>query len=299
MHTHQQIPTLSLKNTEKLPIPFLIERMQAIEDRRDKKTKTQPHKHDFYTVIWIKQASGSHFIDFKEYPVADHHLFFINPGQVHSLELETMKDGIVILFTEDFLCQVTANSDLLGSIELFQNFDNKPVFIPEIFRNHLQIITEILENEFNQSHIFQKDLLYAYLRAFLIQCIRIKNQQTKEDKPIMTKPQEILRHFKELVEKEYKTSHKVKDYADKLNITANHLNDIVKLQLGKTAKEIIQNRITLEARRNAYYTDCNLKEITYFLGFDDPAHFSKFFKKQTGITFLEFREQIRKEYLNH
>ena len=63
--------------------------------------------------------------------------------------------------------------------------------------------------------------------------------------------------------------------------------------MGLTAKEYVQNRIILEAKREAYFTDRTGKEVAYYLGFEDPAHFSKFFKNCTGISFSEFRSSVR------
>ncbi len=79
-------------------------------------------------------------------------------------------------------------------------------------------------------------------------------------------------------------------------MTANHLNEVVKKITGQTAKEVIQDRLLLEAKRYATYSDCTLSEIAFHLGYEDAAHFSRMFKKCSGMNFVQFRAAIRKKY---
>jgi AraC-like DNA-binding protein len=90
---------------------------------------------------------------------------------------------------------------------------------------------------------------------------------------------EIVFRFKNLVEQRYLEWHKVSEYADKLTISANYLNEIIKKNTGRTAKEHIQNRLASEAKRLSFFTQLSAKEIGFKLGFNDPSHFAKFSKK--------------------
>ncbi len=87
-------------------------------------------------------------------------------------------------------------------------------------------------------------------------------------------------------------SHQVKDYAEILNVTPNYLNEVIRTSINIPAKEFIQNRLILEAKRMVVFTDKSSKEIGFELGFDDPSHFSKFFKSNAGQSLQEFRESL-------
>jgi len=99
----------------------------------------------------------------------------------------------------------------------------------------------------------------------------------------------LLRNFKNQVESDYTKSHKVLDYAAKLNISAKHLSHTIKTMTGKTAKTYIQDRLLLEAKRLLMHSNLSIKEIAFKLGFQEPLHFSGFFKKQMSMSPSEYK----------
>jgi AraC-like DNA-binding protein len=127
---------------------------------------------------------------------------------------------------------------------------------------------------------------------FLLECKRLKATQKIANKSWDNRQAEIVKQFKNDVERFFRQQHKVNEYADHQHLTANHLNEVIKNETGTSAKEFIQNRLILEAKRLARYSELNAKEIAYQLGYEDVAHFSKFFKKCEGIAFTEFREKV-------
>jgi AraC-like DNA-binding protein len=99
----------------------------------------------------------------------------------------------------------------------------------------------------------------------------------------------LFRKFKRLLEDNFLQVHKVNEYASLLNITEKHLNEICKRFNGKTASAMVFDRLVLEAKRLLQHSDLTIKEISFQLNFNDPSHFSKFFKKHTGVTTKDFR----------
>ena len=85
-------------------------------------------------------------------------------------------------------------------------------------------------------------------------------------------------------------------YAEMLNISAGHMGDVVKEQSGKPAIAHIHERVILEAKRLLFHTDYVIKEIAFHLGFEDASYFSRFFKRMTGHTPVDYRLNIRKMY---
>lgn len=102
-----------------------------------------------------------------------------------------------------------------------------------------------------------------------------------------------MRKFLSLLEKNYTQKRMVTDYAEELVVTPSYLNEVVKKISGFPASHHIQQRIVLEAKRQAAFSNVTMKEIAYNLGFDDTAHFSKFFKNASGMSFTDFKKSLQ------
>lgn len=105
----------------------------------------------------------------------------------------------------------------------------------------------------------------------------------------------LVKSFKEIIETHFTEWHQVKDYADALNVTPNYLNEVIKSSVHISAKDFIQDRLILEAKRMAIFSEKSSKEIGFELGFEDPSHFSKFFKSNTGQSLQFFKENVTKQ----
>ena len=99
---------------------------------------------------------------------------------------------------------------------------------------------------------------------------------------------EKLQEFEALIEKKYIEEKSPSQYADWMNISPKHLNRITKTVVGKTASEVITDRVILEAKRRVLHTKNNFSAIAASLGYDDYAYFSKLFKKASGLAPTEF-----------
>ena len=100
---------------------------------------------------------------------------------------------------------------------------------------------------------------------------------------------QLFHEFTLLLEAQYSQTHAVADYAQMLNITPRQLSDITRQFVGRTAKHLIEDRLILEARRLLTFTNLSVKEIAHRLGYKDPSHFSKIFKKKTQTTPQDYK----------
>lgn len=98
--------------------------------------------------------------------------------------------------------------------------------------------------------------------------------------------------FSELIELHYTTHQAVSYYADQLGITAAHLNALCRQTVGQSALGLIHERLTLEAKRNLVYTSMSISVLSYTLGFSDPSYFTRFFKRQVGLSPKEFKQKV-------
>lgn len=295
IHNTHTIPSLDLThNNEK--VSFAFRTMEEIYERIGN-TPDEPHRHDYYTILWAKKVCGLHYIDYIEFPIKPNYIFFVNPGQVHQVITYGEPEGVVIMFTREFLHKNMIPEEFLFNLGLFSDsVTTPPLIIEKSVSEKIKAIVGDIQNAFNQSNAFRAELLGAHLKVFLIECNKylpepgIRNTQSLESGRL------ILKKFKTLVEVHFGQWHKVSEYADSLNITPDYLNNIIKATIGKTAKEFIQHRINLEAKRLGVHTHLTNKEISFQLGFEDPSHFSKFFKNIEGQSFSDFRTNLEKSY---
>jgi len=137
-------------------------------------------------------------------------------------------------------------------------------------------------------------LQYDMIRVVMLQLfLLIERTSTKEKKKAI--PQQkllVLRNFQQLINKHYRTIKLPKEYAELLYITPNHLNALCQDLLGKTAGELIRERVLLEAKRMLTNADLSVTQIAYELNFQDNSYFNRFFKKYTGITPDDFRKSL-------
>lgn len=272
--------------------PFAYRTMEEVEERRSL-TPDLPHRHDYFTVLAVEKAIGTHQIDFVEYPLRANTIYFVSPEQIHHLTLtQPAPRGDVILFRPDFLQDFSIAPAQLYDMDLFFNCDEAAPL--ELTVNEIRQLLPYIQgiaNEYQSEKIQKWEAIGAWLKLFLLECKRLKATQKSTNKSWDNRQAEIVKQFKNDVERFFRQQHKVNEYAEHQHLTANHLNEVIKNETGTSAKEFIQNRLILEAKRLAKYSELNAKEIAYQLGYEDVAHFSKFFKKCEGIAFTEFREK--------
>ena len=251
----------------------------------------EPHRHDFFTILIIKAGKGIHKIDFNSYPLAKNEIHFINPGQVHQLIEEEASEGFAILFSNQFLIENSIPHSFVESLNLFHDYGESPPL--PLDKGQFSKIDSHCENMFdlmNQNSILKDQAIGAYLKLLLIECNHACKQNPIENNE-QTSSNHLIGKFKKLVDLHFGQEHGTSFYAEQLNISSDHLNRIIKSSIGKTAKEYIQSRIIIGAKRLIYFTPLSTKEIGFQLGFNEPANFSAFFKNCTGLSISNFKKK--------
>lgn len=269
---------------------FQLLRMGDIYERFGGKPDA-PHRHAYYTILLIKAATGKHVVDYQTHHFGEKQVHFVSPGQVHMVYTPDKPEGWVITFSREFLVENNIPESFISNINLFQAFgDSPPLNLDaDTFEKLRQLMGEMEQVEQQNLH-YRNRALGSLLQLFLIYCnnsCNLNTSQLDEENSAVC----MLRDFKALIDKHFQEWHKVTDYASAIPVSAKHLSYTVKSLTGKTAKELIQDRLTLEARRLLLHTDLSVKEIAYKIGFEEPLHFSAFFKKQTRLSPSDFRSQ--------
>lgn len=260
--------------------------------RRDTLYST-PHLHTFYEVIWFQEGKGMHTVDFRDYPVEAGSLFFLAPGQVHHFEEGERFRGVILRFCPDFLRDEQADEDLFINYSLFHTFGTAPycVLRSEEGVRVLSALVEQMQQELQHTAVFgHLDLLRALMKMFLIHARRHGERRGQVELDTVKPSHRLFVRFRRLVETEYEALHTVRDYAQRLNVSAKTLTNSVGECAGQTPLAFINDRVLLAAKRLLRFTDLMVKEIAYRLGYDDPSYFVKFFKRHTGYLPSEFRE---------
>lgn len=272
------------------PTEFEIMRFEEI----DEPDVDDIHKHTFYEILWTEQGISRQTIDYKEYEVLPNSLFFISPNQVHQFEEWKPLKGGTILFTEDFFLLNHNNKDKLFELSFLDNFYANPC-IQLSHSNFAEIkqTIDLINNEqkrADKSQAITQSLLHILL-AQVQRCV-----DTETDKPISKKYLIIFKQFKNLLDKHFAENNTASFFAEKLAITAHHLNLITKEVTGKTASDVIRARSILEAKRLLTFTDKTVSEIAFELNYTDSSYFAKTFKTETNQSPVAFKTEMSERY---
>ncbi len=289
----QSIPVYSIDKfnakTEKT-IQFQIE---PFDIHRNFKV-TYPHRHDdFYEILFITQGEGVYTIDMQDYAIKPFTIFFVSPGQIHELVLSEDVQGFIFLFTSSFYHFNKTDPYKLFELPFFYNLaqETPPLYLEneaerqsfiDLFKKAIQ------ENQLKLAD--NEEVIRALLDLVLIQSKRIYPVHVTEEST--HKGRILVKRFKQLIEEKCQENLSVKGYAELLKITANHLSETVKNITGRTSTDLINDRMIMEIKRYLTHTDLGVSEIAYKLNFADQSYFSKYFKKLTEVSPLEFRRLL-------
>lgn len=251
----------------------------------------RPHRHSFYHLVLFTKGKGSHTIDFEKFTVKPFQIYFMIPGQVHSWHFEQRADGYIVHFNESLMNSFLQNEHYLERFSFFKgNAATSVCQIPESERKDITALFELMLKEMKET----KEQYLDSIRMHLLQLFITVDRSCKKNGVKKIAPQKLLllRNFQQLIDKYFRTIKLPKGYADLLYITPNHLNALCTELLGKTAGDLIRDRILLEAKRLLTNANMTITEIAYDLNFQDNSYFNRFFKKNVEMTPDEFRKQF-------
>jgi AraC family transcriptional regulator, transcriptional activator of pobA len=259
--------------------------------KENKALLTTPHRTAFYHIIWFQKGNPVHIADFNPIPIKPDTLLFINKDTVQIFDHNIEFEAKAILFTDGFFCRTENDVRFLRSTILF----NDLLGTSTVESNHsaaLNTLFKLMETEFeNEPEMFQADVLHNYLQSFLLVAERERRKQNfQEFKKSADLDYTLL--YRDLVEKDFRQVKQVSTFATQLSVTEKRLYQATTKIFGKSPKNIIDERVMLEAKRLLAHTNESIKEIGYSLGFQEPTNFIKYFRKHYGTTPVEFREKF-------
>lgn len=247
------------------------------------------HRHDFYFILALEQGSGMHEIDFVNYPITAHSIFLLRPGQVHQLKLDAGSTGLLIEFDREFYHP----TDNVAAGRLKRAYSKKYCATDSVrFHKLMRTLNSIYDEMAEKAEGYQA-AVRAYLDVFFIEFIRSGKNPTTAQTSASDYTQEKFEELTVLLNEQIATLKNVAQYASLLNLSSYQLNAITKAAVGKTASELINEQMILEAKRHLLATSAQVKDIAFHLGYEDISYFIRFFKKHTGSTPEAFRQKSK------
>lgn len=263
----------------------------ALTDSYLTEQKLQKEK-GLYKFIWVRKGNITVVIDHQEMTL--HQDDVISLTHLQHLEFKSINgEYLTILFNSNFYCIYGNDREVSCSGFLFNGSSHLVRFtLNEGERQNLIEILSELEKEFNTPDNLQEEMLRILLKRFIIQCTRIARHRLNIT-PKKESSFEVVRKFYNLVDEHYHTKKQVQDYAVILYKSPKTLSNIFSVCKLPSPLQIIHERVEVEAKRLLLYSNKNIKEITHILGFEDQASFSRFFKKMTGESAVQYRERLQ------
>lgn len=254
-----------------------------------------PHRHDFYEVLYLTTGSGFHIIDENKYEIEPPCIFFMSPGQAHKLELSQDIKGFIFLFNTEFYLLNQKNKNRLLEFPFFFSTEkvNPPLSLEnEIDVNFLRVLFEQGCNEMSGNDSPSDEIVRSILDLILLTCDKLYPESLRTVQ--LGKGHILVKNFLQLIEENYQNNLRVNDYAEMLSITPNHLTQMVKEITGKSSTTLLQEKNIVEIKRLLVHTGMTVSEIAEAMSFPDQSYFTKYFKKITGITPLQYRRESMK-----
>ena len=246
----------------------------------------KPHRDNHYLLMLATHGRFKINIDFKELPFDAPAMLLIPPGQVHYIiDTHEPKGWAIsfdpILIAKEFGPILEKSSDGFIALDPQTAFYQRTVTLIDLIEKRQSDVPAIYTGRSTHALL---DALVALIAEELI--ARSTGNKTKENRAVA-----IEQAFQQLLKKNFEEWKQPSQYAAELNISVSYLYDVVKAITGEAVSAHIQHYAILEAKRLLYFTDLSIKEIGYKLGYHEPAYFGKLFKKISGLTPLQFRQQ--------
>ena len=250
-------------------------------------------RRDFYKISFTHGKNIIHYAD-KSLETDGSTLIFFNPNVPYTVEhIDDNRSGFFCIFKESFFTEMLRNN--IYQLPMFCTGGKPSYVLNAVEDTYVSQVFEKMLNEINSEYRFKYDLLRNYVTELIHYALKIQPSEVLYQHPDANS--RITSIFTELLERQFPIEtpaqrfnlRSAKDYADQLSVHVNHLNRAIRQTTGKTTTTHIFERLTSEAKVLLKHTNWNVSEISYSLGFEEPAHFNNFFKKQTNITPSAFR----------
>ncbi|HTE10335.1 MAG TPA: helix-turn-helix domain-containing protein [Chitinophagaceae bacterium] len=258
------------------------------EPQLDRHYYLRDKDNKYFTIAWNTGIQQTVTIDGGEYDFMPGTILPLMFNQ--SFSFGRAEDIVAWQFNREFYCIIDHDAEVSCVGFLFAGADQVFINTDEQDQARLRLLLHIFIEELKTRDNIQNDLLLLLLKRLIIVITKLAKSSAVPDQNKTNDKLDIFRQFNLLVEANFNREHSVQYYADRLHKSPKTLANIFLIYNEKTPIQMIHTRIMIEAKRLLYYTSKSIKQITYELGFEDPAYFTNFFKRNTAQSPVEFRK---------
>ena len=264
------------------PVQVLLVEGMSLDTVRD------PHRHDYHELIWIRSGRGRHLIDGEPLPVVPGQVTVIGRGQVHVFEQAEDLHGAVVRFGDEVLFGEGTPGWLVTAR------GGRTVAVPPGERHRLDAMIESLAAESARPPDARSAEVERHLLGVALLWIErwydaMRTERRADDDADV----QLQRRFARALEQDFARHHDAAHYADALRVPPAALSKALGNVTGRPTKELIMDRVMLEAARLLRFTDLTVGEVAHRTGFDDQLYFSRAFKRHQGEPPMAYRARSR------
>lgn len=268
------------------PISELVHSENLIDRSELHGWRIRPHRHnDLMQLFLVLEGEGKARLDSEWLQVAAPSLIIVPERAVHEFKWAVASDGFALSIRSHLIAALSQRIEPLSAA-----FSNPAILDVSDSSQFLSGLFEAIHEESQESRLLKDVSLDALVRVLSIWLAR----NVAAESPAGSSPGRAGKHhsrFARLIDKHHKSQWSVADYASTLGITPSHLNAVCQKVTNKSALQIIHERLVLAARRELAYTERNVAGVAHHLGFADPSYFTRFFKRETGMTPAAYRRR--------
>jgi len=257
------------------------------DDLADFETRLEAHRDDFFIFFVLTNGHAVLKCDMIDIEINAGNILMIKPLQIHHGQDGTPDAAGYYIGVAPFLIPNNC-------LEVFQSLtvSEQLNIIDPVKQEELLDTIQLLHRSFTSSNPNKTQIINGLFNALIYHFANLYAESKSPVKEFKNQSAVIYANFKKLItDRTFLESPSY--FAKKLNITTSHLNDCVNASSGKSVTYWLQNAMLIEAQRLLYYTESEVKEIAFALGFQDHTYFSRLFKKITKETPLAFRKKFR------
>jgi len=277
---------------DKINADFEIVTVERFFATRPKKLLEKDYRLDFWALIYITEGNGRHSIDFTDYKYQSGDMIVIPKNRVHAFRVNYNVRGYIININEPFFIESNETRDM-DMLAFFETPLSQPILRVDMSSGATshQLI-DLIYKEYLLAKDENANKLIKSLMGAFVYSIRCEN--AGEIRHFSKAAYRYYFEYRELVERHFTELKSVADYEPLMGITKKTLNAACRDCADISAKELITNRVILEAKRLLVQNELRNYEISDFLGFDEPANLANFFKRNTGMSMRAFRDTLTK-----
>jgi AraC family transcriptional regulator, transcriptional activator of pobA len=268
-----------------MKVPFKIVKLTKENTEPVLLNPVATHRHDHEELLIITHGRPVHYLDFTKEELQSPVIVYVAQGKVHNFIPDPETRGWVIRYKNELVPQSRFNfySNFLDQINYQLSED--------YCSTTLNSLCEIMLKEFHEEPV--NYLVIKHLLSALLSKIETDSKKEYLDSQATNHSQLVtFNSFLKILEFNYKRTEGADFYAEKLNMSTRNLNLISQSVFGKSITDIIETRKLIEARSLLLNTPMSVSEIGYELGYNEKSYFTRVFRKKTGATPTDFREQM-------